>query len=389
MSLDQCKSCKENVEFLLKMTIANLQLCGVEFKLGYDGLKLAVTLDGFVKKFDELSNEEDIVCDLLFQATPENFNHKLHNSPIMLNFSRDAYELGTVKISIADCFADAVMCDEFEGQRFETEYIIEKNKIKTCAFDLSFYITRKPGDCQEFADYLKKRDRLQKKEKKVSSSDESLNDGLSGLNCDQYLTTDDCPFDSDSFDLSSFRPSTSKSKSSHKSKCRSDIATSIDNKDLQKTPCPACGGFSVSGITCENKEMLSEIYQNDSLSKICESFKVPKPQKCEIPVNRICSECFEDLSVVPHNAPCPKCDAYKRQLQHVVSFKSEKQQRREEEKIRSCLRSIFEEILLGDKARVEEDMKRLKGEKRRIKSSKKMKIEEVCGKKKNRERNQR
>jgi hypothetical protein len=345
-----------------------------------------------VKRFEELEEDEDIVCDLLFQATPENFNEKLRNSPIMINFSRDKSDLGTARINIADCFADAVMCDEFDGQTFETELMIKKDGQKTCAFDLSLNISRKPADCQEFSDYLRKRDRLKNKTKEVESdTDDSLNDGLSALDCDDYLTSN-CPLDSDSYDAmtsTSFRPSTSKS---YKSKCRSDIATSLDNNDIDdkhKTFCHACGGFSVSGVTCENKEDLAQNLSLDCLTKVLEDIKCSKPkkckQKCKIPVNRICSECFEDLSVVPHNAPCPKCDAYKRQLQRAVSFKSEKQQKEEQEKIRNCLRSIFEEILLGDKARVEKDMKRLKGEKKK-RNGKRMKVEEVCGKKK-RERN--
>lgn len=399
MDLDQCRTCKENVEFKLRLTISNLQLCGLEFKLGFENLKFIITLDGFVQKFEEIEEDDPIICDLQFQATPENFKEKLHNSPIMINLSRNERDLGTARINIADCFASSVMCDEFENQTFETEYVLTKYKTRTCGFDLILQIFRKPADCQEFADYLKKRDRMKNKSKKVESSDES-SDGLSKLKCDDYLTTD-CPFDSDSYDAmtsNSFRPSTSKSNKS--SKCKSDIATSLDHDDFrddQKTPCLACGGMSVSGVTCDNIEAFTKICETNllpkkceknSLTKICEQIKRPKAPKCEIPVNRVCSECFEDLSVVPHNAPCPRCDAYKRQLQRAVSFKSEKQQKCEQEKIRNCLRSIFEEILLGDKARVEKDMKRLKGERKKRKNGKRMRMEEICGKRK-RERNSR
>ena len=104
-------------------------------------------------------------------------------------------------------------------------------------------------------------------------------------------------------------------------------------------------------------------------------------EKCEIAVNRICSECFEDLTFVPHKAPCPKCTCYKRQLERVISFKNEEQKKSEEEKIHNCLRSIVQEIFLGDKMDVEKDIKRLKSGKKKNKR-KKIKMDEICGKEK-------
>lgn len=366
MKLANCSLCKDILQFTLKLTITKLRLLGKETEKGFEDITIAITLDSNVIKIEDIRAHDEnvnIVKHLLFQATPETFNRKLQSSPIMVNVSRVCTDLGTTRISIADCFADAVLCDEFSKEVFEGAFSFSMDGITTCEMELSLEIERNNSDCKEFTDFLRRRDKAKAKKNVKHSSDElSITDSvLTSFTCDGDLTTDLCPLESESDDrvtTNSLRNSTS-FKSSLKSsvKCRSDIATSLDINDFrddQKTFCHGCGGFSISGITCDNIE---------KMPAMCRLSQQKEKKKCEIPVNRICSECFEDLTAIPHKAACPKCEQYKRLLKGTVCFKSKKQQHEEEENTRGCVRSIFEEILLGDKERLEKDLKRLKGAK--------------------------
>lgn len=343
---------------MLKLTITKLKMLGKELIKGFEDITVALTLDSNVIKIENIIASDEnvnIVRNLLFQAMPENFNQKLQKSPLMVNLSRGCTDLGTTRISIADCFADAVMCDEFSWEVFEGAYTFSMDGVTNCEMELLFEIHRNISECKEFTDYIRKRDKAKAKKNAINDDefDEMSQSGsaMTSFTCDGDLTTDLCPAESESDE----RYTSNSFKSSLKSsvKCRSDIATSLDINDFredQKTFCHGCGGFSISGITCENKQ-----------PPMCKVSK--RVKKCQLPVNRICSECFEDLTEIPHKAACPKCAQHKRLLKGTICFKSKKQQNNEENKTRGCVRSIFEEILLGDKERLEKDLKRLKGAK--------------------------
>lgn len=378
MNLEECMMCQENMEFILKVTITKMKLLGKQLSKGFDGIKLNLTLDSNVIKIENIEAEDEnvnIKQELRFQLTPEKFNQKLHISPVMMNLSRHCENLGTIKIAIADCFADAVMCDEFGKETIEGAYVFSQDGISNCQVELNLEITRVASESKEFTDFIRIREKAKAKKiaVKLTTDDLSISDSINSIfSCDADLTTDRCPLDdSESYERLTSRASTSKSmKSSVRSsvKCRSDIATSLDVNDFrddQKTFCHGCGGVSISGVTCENKEFIPEAYT-----------PLP-PSKNQLPVHRICSECFEDLTEIPSKFPCPKCERHK-ELMRTVSFKNPKQLKKEESKTRNCVRSIFEEILLKDKDRVERDMRRLRGieddDEKIKKRSKKVKI---------------
>lgn len=365
MNLDECMMCQENMEFVLKVTITKLKLLGKEASKGFEGIQLNLTLDSNVMKIENIDAADEnvnIVQELRFQLSPEKFNQKLHFSPVMVNLSRNCDNMGTIKIAIADCFADAVMCDEFAVETIEGGYTFKHEGVNFCEMEMSLQIVRSASECTEFTDFIRRREKaIAKKNARKSTTDDlsSISESTGDFSCDSDdLTTNMCPLgESESYGRITSRASTSKSmKSSVRSsvKCRSDIATSLDVNDFrddQKTFCHGCGGVSISGVTCENKAFIPEAFSPRPPSKA---------QPCKLPAHRICSECFEDLSEIPEKYPCPKCERHK-ELMRTISFKSPREVKREESKTRNCVRSIFEEILLKDKERVERDMRRLRG----------------------------
>lgn len=170
-------------------------------------------------------------------------------------------------------------------------------------------VSRTPVDNEAMKDFLrsnsKRKERQKTKEGTVKNqyaSSLSSNDGLSSFMCDTDLLKELCPPEDVSI----------QSRHSKGSKCRSDIATSLDvNKfsDKQKTFCHGCRGYSISGITCTNKQLVSKSDSNESKLDDCKVLYIssPKDNKCTGPVNRICCECFADLTVLPKNSRCPNC----------------------------------------------------------------------------------
>lgn len=373
MQSNDCNLCNENMEFVLKLTITKLKLLGKELIKGFEDIAIVITLDGNVVRIENIdAHDENVHIErhFLFQLTPENFNKKLRNSPIMMNLSRGCNQLGTIRIATADCFASAVMCDDFLQESYEGAYTFTHQSIANCEIEIIMEITRELSDCKEFTDFLRKRDKALAKKKALKELEEmerlsESRSGFSSLTCDDDITTDLCQLNSES---ESYQRSTTRSYKSSV-KCRSDIATSLDVNDFgEKTFCHGCGGFSISGITCDNKKLSPAHIEKQESKKI---------------LNRICSECFEDITPIPNNAPCPKCEQHKRLLKNIVCFKDKKQLENEEYKTRKCVRSIFEEILLADEEQIDKDIMRLKQKKNSSENGEKKKKTKKFKKKKN------
>lgn len=310
---DCSENCKEQCEFSLLITVIKLTLTDKEKNRGFEDIALTFTLDSNVIKIDNIqSSDEDVNIqrELCFQTTPADFSKKLQTTSIMINLARECMDLGTVKLQISDCFSESVLCDDFSSERMINNYKFEKDGMENGSMEISVQAVRKSIDNEGIKDFLranaKRRDRMRNKAHtmppKVDSS-LSSDDTISSFMCDADLLKL-CPLEDKTFEHSF----SSKEKHPKASKCLSDIATSLDiNKcsNVQKTFCRGCRGLSISGITCDNNLRVSKK----------ESRELKNDKNCEIyvrPVNRICSQCFANLSILPEDTPCPKCSCIKK-----------------------------------------------------------------------------
>lgn len=404
--------CQEEAEFSVKLVVTKLQLTDKDKGQGFDEILLAITFDGNVFKIDSfLDNDEGEMkstgCEMVFQTSPEQFSKKLGTVPIMFDLSRACNELGTVKLDIRKCFVDAVMCEEFSSETSTVDLLFVKNEKENATMTLVFKIVRTLGDAANkslYKGYRKKsgeaKKALAKKRASIkknpdgrkdltvvpNEADDDLADNVLlsftdssdlSLDCD----TDLCPLNEQSNEISPSAFSQLTSPNSKSIRCCSDIAQSLDLQDCfdrQKTFCGGCGEFSVSGITCDRHKMFpiaSKAAEKESyeilVKSTCKSPSATSIKKFGISVNRICSECFEDLRVIPRNAPCPKC-AHQKQLQRkLVSLRSSKAKNKQAADFKDCIKSVFEEIFMETKNKLITDWNRLNQKKKPKKTHKK------------------
>lgn len=305
---------KEQCEFSLKIKILKLNLKDKEKDRGFEDIALSFTLDSNVTRIENISSLDEnvnIVKEVFCQTTPENFVKKLKTSAILINLIRECADLGTVKIQITDCFTDAILDDEFSSEKMICDYTFVKDGNENASMELELHVNRTSVDNEAIKDFLranaKRNERQKNKGRLVSEQYESSlssGDGFSSFVCDADLLKELCPPKDNNTNI------TSASTKSKASKCFSDIATSLDvNKfsEGQKTFCHGCRGYSISGITCDNKNLLSQCLSDESEKVNCKSRKKDTKAKCDQPVYRICSECFADLSILPEDVGCPNC----------------------------------------------------------------------------------
>lgn len=394
--------------FSLKVVITDLTITdGKEDTEGYNNILLSMTFDGndlkigdFVKK-PEGGGIQPVGQGFDFRITPKKFIEKLHVCPIMFNLARGCAELGTTKLDVSDCFINVVTCKEFLKETCTTDLIFIFEEVQNAEMTLILQLTREDDD------YLYKGLKRPTEEIPVldsstaspSCSEISFPTSVDedSIHCEETRPPKTCascqktpskpkltiadPNPCNPARLSKSCDSCNKSSSKSKSvrsKCNSDIATSLEIGEVstnQQTFCSGCGKYSVSGVTCDNKNSASNVLPSPCKSKEKVSSKIQlKPITNSIkncgkppakPPKRICSECFEDLSVLPGDTPCPKC-TYNAQLERkLVVFKSEEVKADECEKVRDCIKSIFEELFFEAKDRLLDDWQRLKCKKKR------------------------
>lgn len=360
--------CQEETEFSLKFVITSLTLTDDDEIDGFEDVLLVITFDGHVIKIDKFVTDEDggIIplgrgVDLML--SPEQFVEKIRTKPIMLNLSRGLTDLGTHKLNISDCFIDAVMCQEFSSEKFTTDLNFIDDQ-ENATMTLVLQASRKVE--QKVASKKLKKPSAPKETNEVSQTESFLSTTCSDISFS--CSTDRDPLDDEEAEkrlmADIFRPMSYEKSKSTRSKCLSDIATSLnirDCSDNKQTFCNGCGQFSLSGVTCDDDKLsiksLLKPPCKSMLNVPCKFEENKNTQNCK---NRVCSECFEDLSVIPGNTPCPKC-IFRTQLQRkLVSFKSKKVKTQENRKVRDCIKSIIEEIFFDAKDRLLEDWQRLK-----------------------------
>lgn len=356
--------CQQETGFSLKFVITSLKLSNHDEGNGFEDILVAITFDGHVIKIEKFEENDEGEIKLLgrgldLRLSPEQFSEKLRFCPIMLSLSRGCIEMGTLKLEISDCFIDAVKCEEFSSEKCETDLKFIKDGQENAIMNLIVHVSRE--DDENLFKGLKK-----PKKKEIKLADEISNVSTNCSTMTLSYSSDCGPLNHAESEFrtttDSFHPASSSRSKSTRSKCLSDIATSLDIRDYsdnQQTFCNKCRHFSISGVTCDNKNLIASLPESPLKSPCKVPSFVTSTGNCKKSVNRICSECFEDLSVIPDGAPCPKC-AFHAQLQRkLISLKSKKTKSQENEKIRGCIKSILEEIFLEEKDRLVKDWKRL------------------------------
>lgn len=354
------ESCREQCEFVLRLIIDKLKLCDKNKSQGFKDISVVLTLDSNVIKIENIQSENENVNQqriIYFTTTPEQFSKKLKHSPMLVNLSRGCDDLGTVKIKFPDCSCEAILSGDFENETIRSENKFVNDGIENALMEMSLDISKQPVSSDAMKDFLRANaKRLERKRAPKSTCDvyESTASSSSECICDAELLRELCQSDITDKAMST------KSK---ESKCVSDIAASLDVNifsDDQKTFCLGCRGYSVSGVTCMNKKVLKDGSSTGSPNDDCTVSTEPGRQKKCQPVNRICSECFANLSVLPRNMPCPNCSCLSKM------FELEKDQKRDKKTCGNSSPSYFQKMLKeilceGEK---EADMTRKKSTKR-------------------------
>lgn len=96
--------------------------------------------------------------------------------------------------------------------------------------------------------------------------------------------------------------------------------------------------------TCDRKEIDKVFSDKTSTSKTA----INNPQKS---IKRVCSECFDDLSVLPPNAKCPKCSYHRRVHKEIAQSRLlDERNFFENVNIQKCIKSALEDLFIGDRS---------------------------------------
>lgn len=376
-------SCQEEADFSLKFVITSLSLMDSD---ELDDVLVSITFDSCVIKIENLEENDDgemkpVGRELVLQLPPEKMSEKLRACPIMLNLVRGCDELGTQKLIITDCFADAVKCEEFSSETVKSELKFVTDGKENASMDFVFQVSRSDENSVVRSVKAKKGKKTDFKEEisTFESSDTSFSDDVTDPS---FASHADLPtMEPIQPPTTLARPTSSLNSKSSRFKCCSDIAASLDVCDFPnnlKTFCNTCGRFSISGITCDNESFFPGI----TAAPIVDPPKAPLSEtneECEPPTTRICSECFDDLSAIPQHAPCPTCVNRIQMDRKLVSFKSEKTKLQESQHVHNCIKSIIDEVFLGAKDRFASEWDRLNKPEVKKPSKKKSEMKKPSG----------
>lgn len=384
--------CTEDAEFSLKFVITSLSLIDKDKSTGFTDILVNITFDGNVIKIENIEEPgEDgtiqIGREIIFQITPEKFAEKLRTSPIMLNLSRGCIELGDIKIDLTSCFIDSIKCDEFSSQTVFLEEKFMNGETENAQMTLFLQVSRAQGEKVEqmknlYNNYTKEKVKAvdMKKADAFGRTEDCDNISSCLTNSDISITCDSnlmnlCQMDKEFKDIGKDNYSNPLCRPSNQSlNCLSDIVESLKSNqfpDSQKIFCHGCGRFSVSGVTCENKIQFLNPQMSHQKKSLCPSLTQIPSRTSDMTVfseeicqpselTRICSECFEDLSVLPKNAKCPKCACNAQLPRKLVSFRSKSEQAKEEQLTRDLVRSAVQEIFEVEKEKLVKNWRRLK-----------------------------
>lgn len=144
LATEPCEpECNEVNEFLFTFIIKSFVLKN-EDKYSGTEKQLTYTWDGNVIKSIAKDSVDEFIGSkqLIVYASPMAMFKKLRNSPIMLNLMIACDDLGTLKLPITHCFAEAVLCKDFESQQFINDFKFLRNEKVTATMEMDFVIQK-------------------------------------------------------------------------------------------------------------------------------------------------------------------------------------------------------------------------------------------------------
>ena len=140
--------CDEETGLLLKFDITSLVLNDVDKDLGFKNILVNLTFDGNVIKMDKSTEDPEFREKkvLSIRSTTSNFCTKLKECPILINLSRGCKDLGTRKLKITECFAEAVKCNDFHSQKVTSELEFEVEEKKNALMTICVTVKISPDD---------------------------------------------------------------------------------------------------------------------------------------------------------------------------------------------------------------------------------------------------
>lgn len=158
----------EDAEFLVSFVVTSLEMTDEAEDDGFSEVLVVIAWDGHVAKLENKEDAEEFneSMDLLLHTTPEDFSRKLKSSPIMVNISRGCEELGTVKLPITDCFADAVLCDDFYMQTVSHEFQFINGEDENAKMSAYFRVHKLMNDDVVYQQSRSKKPKQKKKKSK-------------------------------------------------------------------------------------------------------------------------------------------------------------------------------------------------------------------------------
>lgn len=162
----------------------------------FESIVIVVSWDGNVMKLIGEDEEETFNrgLDWIFLSTPENISKKLKFRPIMIDMMRECTELGTIKMTVSDCFGDAVLCKDFNSQTVTNEFKFIKGKEENATMNAYFRVQKllDDGASGSIQKQLKSKlgQKAKNKEKAIKGSDDDETDSENEI-CKDFVCPDE------------------------------------------------------------------------------------------------------------------------------------------------------------------------------------------------------
>lgn len=198
--------CNQETEFLVSFVVMSLEMTDRQSSQLFKDVLVVITWDGNVVKLkNENEDAEEFIesMKLLVHGTPNHMATILKTSPIMFDVSRGCSELGSTKLEISECFADAVLCADFNSQTVTVDLKFSKNEIDNANMTAYFRIQKllNDGNSQNLfkelsskkSDHAKKLEKQRKKLEAGGADNDDYDDDSENDPCDDFACPDDLP----------------------------------------------------------------------------------------------------------------------------------------------------------------------------------------------------
>lgn len=184
------QDCDQEAEYLVSFVVKSLDMRDSEESQEFTDVQVVISWDGNVVKLSNNDPDAEVFgqgMDLVIHSTAKLISKKLKFQPIMFNLSRGCTELGTHKLDISKCFADAVLCNEFNSQTVTDDFDFIKDGAINASMTAYFRIQKK-FDHQALNSNM---NASSKKKKKTNAKRNVDSDDLSDGEDDLETSSDD------------------------------------------------------------------------------------------------------------------------------------------------------------------------------------------------------